>query len=146
MDYFVGIALALAVSLFAAFVGFDRDRAFYPVVTVVVASYYSLFAIMSGSAVALILETVAFSVFAMLSVIGFRMNLWLVAAGLVGHGIFDFFHSQLITNTGVPVWWPNFCMAYDVVAGLYLAWALSRSALVAQSRSVSPGHAAEAKS
>jgi hypothetical protein len=37
------------------------------------------------------------------------------------HGIFDFFHHLLIVNAGVPHWWPGFCMAFDVVAGLYLA-------------------------
>ena len=37
------------VALFARFVGFDRDRAFYPTVLMVIASYYVLFAAMSDS-------------------------------------------------------------------------------------------------
>jgi len=39
VEYAVGIILALAVSVFASFVGFDRDRAFYPVIMIVIASY-----------------------------------------------------------------------------------------------------------
>jgi hypothetical protein len=132
MEYFVGISLALAVSLFGALVGLDRDRAFYPVVLVVVASYYALFAVMSGSALVLGLELAAASVFILATILGFRTNLWLVAAALVGHGLFDFVHSGLIANSSVPAWWPNFCMSYDVVAGLCLAWLLGRSALSAR--------------
>jgi hypothetical protein len=34
---------------------------------------------------------------------------------------FDFTHAALISNPGVPVWWPQFCLGYDVTAALYLA-------------------------
>ena len=30
----------------------------------------------------------------------------LVAIALVAHGVFDAFHADLITNPGVPAWWP----------------------------------------
>ena len=46
MEYAVGLVLALLVSSFARLVGFDRDRSFYPVVLIVIASYYVLFAVM----------------------------------------------------------------------------------------------------
>jgi hypothetical protein len=49
MPYVVGIVLSIGVALFARSVGFDRDRAFYPTVMIVIASYYVLFAVMSGS-------------------------------------------------------------------------------------------------
>ena len=38
MALLVGVLLAVSVGLFAAGVGLDRDRAFYPVVTIVIAS------------------------------------------------------------------------------------------------------------
>src|SRR5262249_45997991 len=38
----VGVLLALAVGLMSTTVGLDRDRALYPAVTMVVASYYTL--------------------------------------------------------------------------------------------------------
>ena len=136
MEYLAGISLALAVSLFATFAGFDRDRALYPMMTVVIASYYDLFAVMDGSAHALGLETIALSAFVLVSVIGFRTNLWLVVGALAGHGLFDLIHPVLITNAGVPAWWPMFCLTYDVVAAAYLAWLLSHSALAAEAGSV----------
>ena len=132
MEYFVGISLALAVSLFATFVGFDRDRSFYPVVMVVIAFLYDLFAVMGGSAHALYLEVAASFAFVLVAVIGFKTNLWLVVAALAGHGVFDFIHPLLITNDGVPGWWPMFCLTYDVAAAAYLAWLLSRSVLAAK--------------
>ena len=46
MALVVGALFALAVGLLARTSGLDRDRAFYPTVEIVVASYYSLFAVM----------------------------------------------------------------------------------------------------
>ncbi len=126
MDILIGIGLALAISLLARVVGFDRERAFYPVVMIVIASYYGLFAVMGNSTQAFMAETIPMTAFALAAVIGFRKNLWIVVAALVGHGVFDFFHGTLIQNPGVPLWWPTFCGAYDIVAALFLAFLLKR--------------------
>lgn len=122
MAFTVGALLAIAVGLFASVVGLDRDRAFYPVVTIVVASYYVLYAVIGGSTHALVLELLAGSVFIVAAVVGFRWSLWIAAAALAGHGVFDFAHAFLIANPGVPVFWPDFCAAYDIAAGAFLAW------------------------
>jgi hypothetical protein len=134
MEYLVGIGLALAISAMATGVGFDRDRAFYPTLMMVIAFYYGLFALMGGSLQALATESVAIAVFVVVAILGFRRNLWLVAGALFAHGIFDWFHGQLIPNPGVPVWWPKFCMTYDIVAAAYLAWLLRRSRVMATPR------------
>src|SRR4051812_50047255 len=120
MPALVGVALALVVALFARIVGFDRERAFYPVVLVVVASYYDLFAVMAGGA-GLVPETIGLLFFAAAAAVGFRTSLWVVVAGLAGHGVFDFFHHSLIENPGVPAWWPSWCLAYDVAAAACLS-------------------------
>jgi hypothetical protein len=120
----IGVLLALAVGLFATGVGLDRDRAFYPVVTIVIAFLYAIFAVMGESTDALVRELLAGAVFVGLAVIGFRWSLWVVVVALAGHGIFDFIHAGLISNPGVPQWWPEFCGAYDVTAAAYLAWLL----------------------
>jgi hypothetical protein len=129
MAIFAGVALALLVSLFAKLVGLDRDRAFYPTVLVVVASYYDLFAVMGGSMHAVGAELVVTLVFLCAVVAGFRWNLWIAAAGLAAHGLFDFVHGSLIVNPGVPVWWPAFCLSYDVTAAACVAWLLHRGSL-----------------
>jgi len=47
-----------------------------------------------------------------------------VAAALAAHGIFDLTHAAIISNPGVPNWWPEICLAFDVTAASYLAWLL----------------------
>ena len=132
MAYVIGIVLALGVGVFASSVGLDRDRAFYPTVLMVIASFYALFAVMGGSTRALVVESVVIAAFLLASATGFKTSLWLVAAGLIAHGVFDFVHGRIISNPGVPAWWPSFCLAYDVAAGLYLAWLLSSGRLPAR--------------
>jgi hypothetical protein len=120
----VGAVLPLAVGLFATGVGLDRDRAFYPTVMIVIAALYVLFAAIGGSAQALVLESLAGAVFIAVTVAGFKWSLWLVAGALAAHGGFDYIHAAVISNPGVPQWWPEFCGTYDVVAAAYLAWLL----------------------
>jgi hypothetical protein len=127
MPYLAGVALALAVAGLANLVGLDRGRGFYPTVLIIVASYYVLFAVMGGSGHALVVETVVMAGFLVAAVIGFKQNLWLVAAALAGHGVFDFFHAHVVANPGVPAWWPGFCMTFDLTAAAFLAWLLARS-------------------
>jgi hypothetical protein len=126
MAYLIGVVLALAVCVFATLVGFDRDRVFYPTMVTVVAHYYILFAAMGSSTSALILESVIAVVFFVLAAAGFKNSLWLSVAALAGHGVFDFFHHMFIHNPGVPVWWPGFCLGFDVLAGAFLAVLLVR--------------------
>ena len=127
MPLLVGAFLALAVgALLGTGVGLDRDRAFYPTIAAVVASYYVLFAAMADSTYALLVETAVAGVFLAVAMAGFRGSLWLAVAALAGHGVFDAIHDRLIVNPGVPVWWPAFCGAYDVVAAAYLAFLLLR--------------------
>jgi hypothetical protein len=87
----------------------------------VIATYYVLFAVMGASRLTLMIEIVIASGFFLFAVLGFKGNLWLVAAALLGHGIFDFVRSGLIANPGVPHWWPGFCLAFDVIFGGWLA-------------------------
>jgi len=125
MSYVVGVVLALAVGGFTTYFGLHRDRALYPVVMIVIASYYALFAVMGGSAPVLLVESAVAIAFMAVALAGFKSTLWLVAAALAAHGIFDLVHPQLYANPGVPVWWPSFCLAFDVSAAGYLAWLLA---------------------
>lgn len=129
MEYGVGIALALVTAVFARLTGLDRDRAFYPTVTIVIALYYVLFAAIGESSHALGVDAIVMAAFALVAVVGFKRNLWLVVAALAGHGVLDLFHAEVVTNPGVPAWWPAFCMAFDVAAAAFLAWLLLRASI-----------------
>lgn len=121
MPILIGIGAALAVGAFGSITGLDRERAFYPTILVVVASYYILFAAMAGSLSALGPELAIFALFAAVAAWGFRSDLRLVVAGLAAHGVMDFFHGGIVANPGVPAWWPAWCATYDFVAPVYLA-------------------------
>lgn len=121
MEYIIGVAAAIGVGLFATVIGFDKERSFYPVVLIVIAALYLLFAAVAGATDSFVAEAVPALVFVTMASLGFRMTPWLVVAGLALHGVFDFFHHAVIANPGVPVWWPGWCLAYDVVAAAYLA-------------------------
>ena len=127
MPYVVGSVLSVCVAVFARVVGLDRDRAFYPTVLIVVASYYVLFAVMSGSLETVLLESIVTAGFVAAAVAGFRSSAWIVVGGLAGHGVFDLaVHGKVLQNSGVPVWWPGWCFAYDVGGAACLAWLLTR--------------------
>ena len=127
MPYVIGIVVAVGVAVFARYVGFDRDRAFYPTVLIVVASYYVLFAAMSGSIQTVVLESIVMKLFVIAAVAGFKGSPWIIVAALAGHGVQDAVHGYIVVNAGVPAWWPAWCLAYDVGAAGALAWLLIRA-------------------
>jgi hypothetical protein len=126
MAYFVGVVLALVVFAFAVISGFDRGRSFYPTVAIVVPSYYALFAVIGAPGRILVIEVAITLVFLVVAVVGFKTTLWLAAAAIAGHGLFDFVHHVFIYNPGMPIWWPAFCGTFDVVFGAAVAFRLMR--------------------
>ena len=122
----IGIGLAPVVVVLGRLSGLDRDRAMYPITLIVIAAYYVLFATMGG-AQALPAELIAATVFIVIAIIGFRTSLWWAAAGIAGHGMFDFVvHPRLIANPGMPEFWPAFCGSIDVALGVLIAILLLR--------------------
>ena len=126
MEYLVAVILGVVLVGFARTAGFDRDRAFYPTALIVIGSYYVLFATMGTAPYStLAIEIAVGLVFSVIAVLGFKKSMWLVAAGIAGHGFFDFLvHPALVTNPGMPVWWPGFCGTIDIVLGGLLAVSL----------------------
>ncbi len=128
----IGIALAPVIVALGRLSGLDRDRAMYPITLIVIAAYYVLFATMGG-AQSLPAELIAATIFTVIAIIGFRTSLWWVAAGIAGHGVFDWLvHPRLIANPGMPEFWPAFCGSIDVALGVLLAILLVRRAIPAR--------------
>lgn len=124
MALLIGLGFALVAGVTCTTTGMDRDRAVYPVVMIVIACLYPLFAVMSGSTQALVTDALVGLAFVAAALASFKSSLWIVAAALTAHGLLDMVHARLIANPGVPAFWPAFCGAYDVMAGAYLAWLL----------------------
>jgi hypothetical protein len=128
MAFTVGIVLALAIGGFARWLGLDRERSFYSTVMMVIALLYVLFATIGGASSAVLFVELGICVaFVVLAATGFKRSLWLVVAALVLHGVYDLAHPHVFINPGVPHWWPQFCSAYDITAGILLATLLSRA-------------------
>lgn len=127
MNYLIGVLLALASVVMALMVKFDR-RTFYATVLIVVATYFVLFAAMSGVMRAVVLESLVMGLFIVLAAVGYRRSEWFVVAGLAAHGLSDFVHGAIIANSGTPSWWPGFCASYDIAAAIALAWIIRPTA------------------
>jgi hypothetical protein len=121
MPFVIGLVLAVGAAVLAKYANFDR-RTFYATVLIVVGHYYVLFAAMSGSGHTVLVESVIMMAFIIAAVGGFKSSEWIVVAGLAGHGMLDAVHGRVIANAGVPVWWPGFCLAFDVGAAGIVAW------------------------
>jgi len=115
------------LAFFGTLVGFDRHRAFYPTVLIVIASYYGLFAVMGGSVHALVMESAIIAIFVLAAVVGFKFSLWMVVGALVAHGIFDLFTATLFKTPACRCGGRWFCLTYDCTAAAYLAWLLLRA-------------------
>src|SRR5688572_25957302 len=124
MAFASGIVAAILTGMIGRFAGFDRDRAFYATVAIVVAHYYVLFAAMAGATSTVIVESIAMIGFAAVAIAGFRSSLWLVAGALALHGVFDLVHDRFVSNPGVPEWWPTFCLTFDMFLAAFVAWIL----------------------
>ena len=116
----IGLLLAVGIAALARFTRFDEDRSFYSTILVIIASYYVLFAVLDGSRHALGWELVIAVVFSTVAIIGALVLPALVGIGIIAHGLFDLVHDVLITNSGLPTWWPSFCGSVDVLRGLWV--------------------------
>ena len=61
----------------------------------------------------------------MFAFVGVRQSAVVVGLLWLLHGLYDLVHGQLVTNPGVPGWYPIWCFMVDAVIGAYLLW-LSR--------------------
>jgi hypothetical protein len=124
LPFLVGFAVAAAVAGFAALTRFDRDRSFYPTVLIVSASYYLLFAALGGDGAVLIREALGLLLFVIAAVAASRLSRWIVVIGLCGHALFDMVHGAMIANPGTPIWWPAFCLSFDLALAACVALGL----------------------
>jgi len=115
----VGIGLSVVTLAGARALKLDT-RTLTTMLAMLVATYYVLFAVLGGSGRAVIVESAIALVFIAFAALGSRYSMALVVAVLGAHGALDAVHGSLVTDPGVPGWWPYFCGAFDVAAALIL--------------------------
>jgi hypothetical protein len=127
IEALIGAAVGVLTIASARFI--RGERWLYSLGLLTLPSIYAVFALQAGEHAVGFKEmvygvpfVVAGLVFAVVSL---RHSAVVVGVFWLLHGLYDLAHSQLITNTGVPSWYPIFCFVVDAVIGLYLLW-LSR--------------------
>ena len=127
IEALVGAAVGVLTIVAARLIRGERWR--YSVGLLVLPGLYAFFALRADEQAVGIKEmtfgvpwVVAGLVFALVSI---RRSAVVVGVFWLLHGLYDLVHGRLITNPGVPGWYPIFCFVVDAVVGGYLLW-LSR--------------------
>ena len=123
----IGVALGVLTIALARII--SGERWLYALGLLTLPGLYAFFALHAGQQAVGVKELiyglpylVAGLLFAFVSI---RQSAVVVGAFWILHGLYDLTHSKLITNAGVPHWYPAFCFSVDVVIGAYVLW-LSR--------------------
>ena len=88
-----------------------------------IAAIYIGFAVADGRRHVLAVEVTVSVLFVVVAAVALPVSLWLVVAGLVGHGLKDLWQHRTGFVAGTR-WWPPFCAAVDFVAAALVALAL----------------------
>jgi hypothetical protein len=91
METSVRLGIPLLVGLFATFVGFDRfrNRAFFPLMAIIVASYYKLLFVTGSALFALGIEAVVLTTFLSALAFGKTPDVQVLLSRFAGLGLFD---------------------------------------------------------
>ena len=84
-----------------------------------ITAVYIGFAVADGRRTVIAVEAAIAAVFVVVAAAGVTGPVWLLAAGLAGHGVKDLWQHrrQFVANTR---WWPPFCLVVDWVAAAVL--------------------------
>jgi hypothetical protein len=95
----------------------------YAMSLAVIAAIYIGFSVADGRPKVIAVETTVATVFLGVAAAGVTGTAWLLVAGLLGHGLKDYWQhrTQFVANTR---WWPPFCAVVDVVVAAILAIAI----------------------
>lgn len=123
----IGATVGVLTILFARFI--RGERWLYSVGLLTLPSLYAFFALRAGDQAVAVREMIygiPYVVGGLLfALVGVRQSAVVVGVLWLVHGLYDLVHGRLVTNPGVPGWYPIWCFVVDVVIGSYLLW-LSR--------------------
>ena len=91
---------------------------------VLIAAIYIGFAVADGRRHVLAVETAVAAVFVVVAAAAVTGSLWLIVAGLAGHGLKDVWQHRTGFVAGTR-WWPPFCASVDFVAAALIAVAIT---------------------
>lgn len=119
-----GLLVAALLALRFRRRGQEYSRWSYPLLLASFPAWYWAFALRAADPGALAAEVLAGVAFIAIALVAASRRsvatLLLLAFGYVAHAVYDVMHDTLVSNPGVPVWWPEFCGAVDLVLGVYI--------------------------
>lgn len=116
-----GVVLAVLTGVVALLLDDAVAFAGLAVLLGLIAGAYLGFAAADGRIRAFATESVGIAVTVALALLALALEApALLAAGYVGHGLWDLLHHPRALDTVVPSWYPPFCLAYDVVVAVYV--------------------------
>ena len=87
---------------------------------VAIAFIYVGFSLKDNPAGFIILESAIALVFYFMAIIGYARSNSLIAWGIILHGVWDILHHNVFfISTDIPGYWPPFCLAIDIIDGIY---------------------------
>ena len=126
----VGVVLSSGLLRRAARGGASRLRRVLAVGLVVAAAVYVPFALAAGDAGRLVVELAGVAVFAVPAYLGFRGSSRLLAAGWVGHVLWDV-GLHMVGPAYGPEWYAALCIGFDLVVAGGLWVGVGRTATMA---------------
>lgn len=121
-EVFIGIISGILIIISGRMTDFEKDNSFYPLILIFISLLYVLFASIDQGNSVIIVESLIAAVFISFAILGFKGNRLWIPIGYAIHGFFDVLHPHILDNSGVPEWWPGFCLGIDEVIALYLFW------------------------
>lgn len=108
-------------------------RLFTATILVAIAFIYVGFSLKSNPVSSIILECCIALVFYFMAIIGYTRNNYLIAIGIILHGVWDIFHHKgFLIVTDVPGYWPSFCLTIDLIDGIYFLFIFRKHKIVVQ--------------
>lgn len=115
------VAAVVTIILMTTLSKYFSLKIFAATTLVAIAFIYVGFALKNNTVNSIILEVVMALVFYFIALIGYVRNNFLIAYGIILHGVWDIcHHNGFLIPTDIPSYWPVFCSVIDLIVGLYL--------------------------
>lgn len=116
----IGAGLGILVLGLFRFARIHREHGTYAVLLLMIAAVYPIMALHFGEPELSRLHVVLAAAFGVCALVGARLNLWIVVAGLAAHGALDIALHQNVLQSPAQAWYMSLCAGFDlaIAAGL----------------------------
>ena len=88
-----------------------------------IAFIYVGFSLQGNPVNLIVMEILIAVVFYFIAIIGYIKNSYIIAFGILLHGVWDILHQDaLVIKTAIPSYYPLFCSITDVILAVFFYW------------------------